>query len=117
MGVVHEGEQTARGRDVAVAAEDAPSLPEGRYYSADLLGLEVLDESGRHLGQVQDVVPTGGVDLLSVAETRDEGAGRPDDPQEILIPMTAEIVLDVDRRRRQVRVRLPEGLETLNRRD
>ncbi len=46
-----------RGKDVEVRREDAPELPEGRYYIVDLIGCEVATEEGERLGKVSDVTP------------------------------------------------------------
>jgi 16S rRNA processing protein RimM len=100
-----------RGAEVYAAVEDAPVLPDHRHYCAALLGLAVFDETGRELGEVEDVVPTGGTDLLKVRR-RDAGGEREGD---LLIPMAREIVLEIDERKGRVTVRLPAGLEELNR--
>jgi 16S rRNA processing protein RimM len=96
-----------RGAEVYAAVEDAPELPEHRHYSAALVGLVVFDENGRELGEIEDVVPTGGTDLLKVRSREAVG--------ELLIPMAREIVLEIDEGGGRVIVRLPEGLEELNR--
>jgi len=70
------------------------------------VGRAVLDEDGSLLGTVDDVQPTGGVDLLVVR--------RPAPREELLVPLADEIVLDVDDERREIRVRLPEGLADLD---
>lgn len=46
-----------RGKDVEIDREDAPALPEGRYYIADLLGCEVFTERGEKIGEVTEVTP------------------------------------------------------------
>jgi 16S rRNA processing protein RimM len=102
------GAARLRGRGVKVLEQEAPELPPGEHYSASLVGMEVRDESGRELGRVRDVVPTGGADLL-VVEATGTTAG------ELLIPMAEEIVEQIDREGCLIRVRLPDGLEELNR--
>lgn len=101
-----------RGATVSAAFEDAPRLPEGVHYTARLAGLEVVDESGRSLGTVADVQATAGADLLRV---RPPAAAAGDDDALLLIPMARSIVLDIDERRGRIAVRLPPGLEELNR--
>ena len=73
-----------------------------------------MDESHGPVGVVRDIVPTGGTDLLVVSAT--EGGDQRDD-DEVLIPMAAEILLEVDDANRVVRVRMPPGLLELNRKD
>lgn len=46
-----------RGKDIIIDREDAPALPEGRYYIADLLGCEVFTERGEKIGEVTEVTP------------------------------------------------------------
>lgn len=93
------------GRRVRAAREEATELPEGSWWRADLVGLAVVDESGARLGTVDDVVPTGGKDLLCV-----ERPGR----GELLVPLVDEYVLSVEPASRTIRVRVPPELDRLN---
>ncbi|MBZ5640375.1 MAG: ribosome maturation factor RimM [Acidobacteriia bacterium] len=90
-----------KGRWILAPAEQVPVLPKGVYWVERLMALEVIDERGESLGRVEDVIPTGGVDLLVV---RDPGGG------EILVPLADSIVLEIDEPAGRVRVSLPEGL-------
>ncbi len=94
-----------RGALVSGAVEDAPELPAGRHYTAALIGMAVVDETGRMLGEVGEVWPTGGTDLLRVVG-REKG--------EILIPLAGDIVAEINEVERRITVRLPAGLEELN---
>ena len=100
-----EAEQIA-GWEVQIPAGSRPPAPVGRYYVADLAGCQVLDlDSGRLLGRVEGWMETGAVPLLEVREGE----------REILIPFAASICLEIDPAGRTIRVRLPEGLENLDR--
>ncbi len=46
-----------RGMEIEVYREDMPPLPEGRYYIADLIGCDVVNERGDVYGRVVDVTP------------------------------------------------------------
>jgi len=46
-----------RGKEVEVLRGDCPPLPEGRYFIADLLGCEVVYQSGESVGFVKEVMP------------------------------------------------------------
>lgn len=46
-----------RGKDVVALREDAPPLPEGRYYLVDVIGCEVITDGGRRLGSICDITP------------------------------------------------------------
>ncbi len=105
-GVVGAGEAASlAGLTVSAPPEDVPALPEGEFYVARLVGMDVVDSRGAPLGKVVDVVTTGGCELLSV----DGAAGG-----EILIPLARAIVKAVDEERGRIVVELPEGLERLN---
>jgi 16S rRNA processing protein RimM len=96
-----------RGAVVSAAIADAPPLPAGTHYAGVLAGLAVVDERGRRLGTVAAVIPTGGTDLLLVK--------RAGDAEELLIPLARSIVRKIDEAGGRIEVRLPDGLEELNR--
>lgn len=66
--------------------EHAAKLPEGAHYIADLIGLEVKDESGTLIGVLQDVLQTGGVDVYCL---------QAEDGQ-LLFPLAPGVVLKKD---------------------
>jgi 16S rRNA processing protein RimM len=108
------GAEALRGWRLMAREEDAPRLPEGVYYTAKLIGMEVRDEGGRILGRVADVTSAGGADLLVI-----RGAGQEmeesGEPEEILIPLAKAIVIEVRENEGHMIVRPPEGLLELNR--
>ncbi len=82
--------------------EQFAPVNERENYVVDLIGMAVADaESGEIYGKLGDVLPTGAHDCYVV--TRE---GKPD----LLIPVTDEVVAEVDLDGGRVRVRLPEGL-------
>jgi len=74
------------GRSVWMRRADLPPLREGEYYWADLVGLQVVTQTGRRLGQISSVMPTKAHDVFVVRE----------DGREHLIPATEEVVKRVD---------------------
>ena len=46
-----------RGKDVLVDREEAPELPEGRVYIADVVGCTIVTEEGEELGKITDITP------------------------------------------------------------
>jgi 16S rRNA processing protein RimM len=96
------GADALKGRWILAPADQVPALPAGVYWVERLVGLDVVDERGEELGRVEDVAPTGGVDLLVVRNPRGG---------ETLVPLAESIVLKIDEPARRVTVRLPEGLE------
>lgn len=89
-----------RGGFLKVTQEDLTPLPGGQYYQFELIGLSVVTEEGRALGEVREVLPTGGNLVLVVG-----GKGR-----EILLPYIDDVVKQVDLEGKRVTVHLLEGL-------
>ena len=92
--------ETWNGRHLLVPENELAPLAEGEVYVHELKGMTVELSSGEALGTVADVfeVPQGL--LLEVA--REHGM--------VLVPFSDEIVIDVDRTRRVVRIDPPAGL-------
>lgn len=88
------------GREVCIRREEAPSLPEGTYYHYDIIGLQVVDETGEPLGAIVDVQPTGANDVYVVRGPRGEW----------LLPAIREIITGVDLDAGQIRIVRREGL-------
>jgi 16S rRNA processing protein RimM len=78
-----------RGAELAVRREDLPPPDEGSYYVADLVGLEVVEEGGRSLGLVSDVLPGVANDVLELESG-------------LLLPLVEECVRDVQLAQRMV---------------
>ncbi len=96
-----------RGAEIRIPRAQRFQLPEGEYYHDDLIGCEVTDaDSGCPLGRVASWQESGGSGLLEV---------RTADGDEMLVPFARSICVGIDVERRQITVRLPEGLKELNR--
>jgi len=87
--------------DLAVPAAERVELPEDSFYEWELIGCRVATVSGVVVGQVEKIVRTGGVELLSVVDE----AGR-----DRLVPMAGDIVLEIDKSKKLIRIDPPEGL-------
>jgi 16S rRNA processing protein RimM len=90
-----------RNRLVCVRADEIPDLGEGEYYHHEILGMKVVDEGGALIGFITDILESAAHDIF-VVQTEDK--------KEVLIPMTDEVVLKVDLKRREMQVRLLPGL-------
>jgi 16S rRNA processing protein RimM len=75
-------------------------LEAGEYFLDDLIGCEVEDLEGARLGRVHGVIETGANDVLEV--TTEAG--------ETLVPMTEEVVKQVDVAARRIRIAPLPGL-------
>jgi 16S rRNA processing protein RimM len=92
------------GADLKVAVSDIPPLPEGTFYRHDLVGCDVQDTRGRSIGTVAAV--EGPLEASRLVIHAPHG--------EVLIPLVAEICVEVDPAARRIRVAAPEGLIELN---
>lgn len=90
-----------RNKMVFVRAENLPELPEGEYYHHQLLGLRVVDESGKDLGFLTEIMETGANDVYLVVNP--EG-------QETLLPAIESVILGVDLEKREMTVRSQEWI-------
>jgi 16S rRNA processing protein RimM len=88
---------------ILVDRENAVTLPAGSYFICDLIGLEVVDENGKPLGHVEDVISTGSNDVYVVKQGE----------KEMLIPALKTVVKEIDIREGKIKVEIPEGLTDL----
>ncbi len=79
-------------------------LPEGVYYIADLIGLDIVAEDGEKIGTVSDVFNTGSNDIY---EVKREGK------KNLLLPVIDDVVLNIDVDGGKITVRMMDGLEDL----
>lgn len=91
-----------RGTQLYVPRERLPSLPDDEFYHADLMGLEVTDTGGTHLGKVMAVINNGADDLLELRA--------PGQKQTVLLPFTKAVVPTVDLAQGRIVADPPEGL-------
>ena len=97
--------EALRGCDVQLTEDEIGPPPEDAHYYRDLIGCRVVDaETGRGIGEVDDILEPGGALLLQVGSQ-----GR-----EVLIPFVRDICVAIETEKKMIRVRMPEGLEELN---
>ncbi|HTA36495.1 MAG TPA: ribosome maturation factor RimM [Solirubrobacteraceae bacterium] len=89
------GAEALRGEELSIATSDAPQLGEGEWWAHELEGCEVLDERGRSLGTVAQLL---GMPSCEVLEVRRAG-GNP-----LLVPLVRDAIRDVDVAARRVEV-------------
>ena len=92
------------GAELKVTAAELAPLPQGTFYRHDLVGCEVQDTEGRVLGQVSAV--EGPIEMSRLVIDAPHG--------EVLIPLVADICVDVDTQAKRIRVAAPDGLVELN---
>jgi 16S rRNA processing protein RimM len=81
--VVRLDRPVERGTVLELPATELPPAEAGTYYVFQLRGLEVVEEGGRPLGRVRDVVPGVANDVLQLESG-------------VALPMVEECVLAVD---------------------
>jgi 16S rRNA processing protein RimM len=89
-----------RGLLVQIPIEEVMPLPEGEYYTYELIGLEVVTREGEDLGRLSDILFTDANDVYVVIGARGQ----------ILLPAIADVIERVDLEAGQMVVRLIEGL-------
>lgn len=91
-----------RGTRLYVDRDRLPEPEEDEFYHADLIGLDVYDTGGIHLGRVKAVLNHGASDLLEI-----HGPGL---SATVLLPFTREAVPRVDLASGRIVADPPEGL-------
>ena len=86
---------------VMVAITDAVPLEDGEFYLYQVMGITVRTVQGEELGSVIDVIETGANDVY-VLKSQQYG--------EILIPVTAETIVETNIAAGYIIVKLPAGL-------
>ncbi|WP_428158671.1 ribosome maturation factor RimM [Desulfobacter sp.] len=94
------------GKLVLVDKNNLPDLDEDTWYWQDLIGLTVVDACEGKLGTVAQLFPTGADDILVVTDKTPQGK------QEVLIPMNAVFVKDVNLDTGVITTELPQGFIT-----
>ena len=94
-----EAEQL-RGNMVLVDRAELPPLAEDEYYWYEIMGMRVVTEGGKQLGEVAEIFPTGSNDVYVVREGT----------KELLIPAIKEVIIAIDREAQTIVIRPLEGL-------
>ena len=87
-----------RDKTVQISRADA-KLPEGAFFLADIIGLDVVDEEGQTLGTLKEVLSPS-VQQIYVIEGE----------REIMVPAVPEFILETNITDGYIRVRLIEGM-------
>ena len=90
--------ESMRGAELCLERNELPELPEGWYWEADLIDLEVIDARLGSIGRVSGLEALGGQWSLKAARPSGES---------IMIPWVADIVRGVDFEKGRVAVDLP----------
>lgn len=81
--------------------KDAKKLPEGTYFIADLIGLEVYSDADNLLGKVDDIYNNGSCDIYVVKDEKGK---------QILLPAIPDVLKKVDLENEKIIVHIIKGL-------
>lgn len=84
-----------------IPAADLHDLPDNEFYYHEIIGLEVVDETGTTMGKIKEILSPGANDVWVVQRP---GA------KDALIPYIESVVKTIDLENNQVHVEIPEGL-------
>ncbi|HJV44115.1 MAG TPA: ribosome maturation factor RimM [Bacillota bacterium] len=90
-----------KGGMVKVAEGDRQELEEDTFYYDEIIGCNVISDTGERLGQIHEILATGANDVWVVKN--DQG-------KEILLPYIEECILEVDVEEKIIKVHIMEGL-------
>lgn len=70
-----------------VRSSQLPALPAGEFYYHEIIGLNVYEPDGHYLGVLVQILETGANDVYLIQN---------DENEEVLIPATEEMILEID---------------------
>jgi 16S rRNA processing protein RimM len=83
-------------KSLSIPIDQRPKLDENQFFADDLIGMQVITDTGKALGTVDDVLAYPAQDLLQVGS--------------VLIPMVHEFILDIDPEAKVIKIAPIEGL-------
>ena len=96
-----EEAEKLRNSYLKIDRKDAEKLPEGTYYIADLIGLDVYTDENKLLGKVDYIYNAGSSDIYIVKDEQGK---------EILLPAIKDVLKQVDLENEKIIVHIIEGL-------
>jgi 16S rRNA processing protein RimM len=90
-----EEAEKLRGTVLTVSRDDLPALDEGEYYHADLIGLQVVTDTGDAVGRSIAVHNFGATDIIEIEKDPAPEKGA----KTFMVPMTDQAVIEWDAER------------------
>lgn len=88
------------GRQLFLPASTLPKLTGNRFYYHEVIGFRVHDQQHGELGLIENILEMPNQSLFQIRHGE----------KEILVPITDDILVKVDRRNKTVRINAPAGL-------
>lgn len=106
-----EDAEGCKGKTLYIDRQNARKLPENTYFIADLIGLEVVDQTGKRLGRVVDVIQHSAQDLYEIEKepTGGEAGSKTKKQETFLVPAVEEFIKSVDLQQKKITVDLIDG--------
>ena len=98
-GISAEESNLLIGRDMYLPLDMLPKLSGNQFYFHEVIGFEVIDEQKGNIGTIKEIIDN----VQPIMITDFEG-------KEVLIPMIDEVIQKVDREKKNIRIKAPEGL-------
>jgi 16S rRNA processing protein RimM len=95
-----EDAEKLRGQALTISRSELYPLPEGQYYTFQIIGLKVVTTEGKLLGRITEIMTTGSNDVYIVEGKRGE----------ILIPAIEDVVKSIDLAKSKMVIEAIEGL-------
>lgn len=93
--------EALKNKFVFISEADLDELAEGQHYIKDLIGLEVVSQSGEKIGILKNIQTETAQELYCIMTEAEKM---------IYIPGVKEFILDIDEKVGKITVKLPEGL-------
>lgn len=93
--------EKVKGLYLKIDRKNAKKLPKDTYFIADLLGLDVYSDEGKHLGKVDDIYPTGANDVYVIKDKMGK---------QLLLPGISDVIKEIDLENEKIIVHLLKGL-------
>ena len=95
-----ESAEKLRGHDLTIPASELYTLPQGQYYTFQLIRLKVVTTRGETIGHIKDIMTTASNDVYIVEGVRGE----------ILIPAIEDVVKSINLEKGVIVIEAIEGL-------
>ena len=87
-------------KEIYLPLSELPELRGNKFYYYEIKGFKVIDEKSGEIGKVGQVLEYPNQALMQVMHH----------DTEVLIPVSDDIILNVDRKKKEIHIRAPEGL-------
>ncbi|MCX6232483.1 MAG: ribosome maturation factor RimM [Bacteroidetes bacterium] len=88
-------------KELYLPLQRLPKLKGNKFYFHEVLGFEVIDSIKGNIGKIEKIMDHPAQPILQILHANGK---------EILIPIAEDIIINVDRKNKQISLQAPEGL-------